>query len=121
MVHSITISFVVDPVSIIDIAVNMSELSFTMSPIILPLAFVSSTIWPLLNTEAVSETSDPLAVISGSGLEGVCGSLLPFSIGVVSSVFTDGLPGFVQGEVSTVGPLLVHDESSVPSGEEATE
>ena len=85
MVHSETISFVIDPVPVIDISINMDELSFSVGSVVFPLAFVLSTIWPLLNTVAVSKTTNPLPIEGSSCLELVGLSFLPLGIWIVLS------------------------------------
>lgn len=66
MVDTVSIGFVVDPLSIVDVSVYMDELSFAVSSVVLPLALVLSTIWPLLDTVAVSESSNPFSIIGGT-------------------------------------------------------
>ena len=85
VVHSETISFVIDPVPVIDISINMDELALTVGSVVFPLAFVLSTIWPLLNTVAVSEAADPFSVEGRSRLELVGLSFLPLGVWIVLS------------------------------------
>jgi len=91
MVDTVSIGFIVDPFSIINIAINMREFTLAMSSIVLPLALILSTIWPLLNSESISESSNPLSVICGASLESICSSLFSLSIRVVLPVLRDSL------------------------------
>jgi hypothetical protein len=102
VVHSIAVGLIVDPLSVIDIPINMNELSFSMGSVVLPLSFVLCTIWPLLDTIAISEASNPFSFIGSASLEGKCLSLLPLGIGVVLPCLRDSFPALIDSKVPGV-------------------
>jgi hypothetical protein len=103
VVDTIPVSFIVDPLSIINISVDVNELALSMSSVILPLPFILGSIWPLLDSVAVSEPTNPLSVISSSSFESEGGPLFTFGVGVILSCFGHGFSAFVDGEVPRVG------------------
>ena len=64
VVDSITIGLVVDPLAVVNVSINVCEFSLSVGSIVLPETFVPSTVGPLLYTEAISESTDPLASVS---------------------------------------------------------
>ena len=68
-VGSISVGLVIDPVSLVDIAVSMVQLAMTVSFSVLPGAFVSAAIKPLLFALAVTHTILPLAFVDRSTVE----------------------------------------------------
>lgn len=62
-VDALAIGLIIDPVTLVDIAVDVSELSEAVCPIILPIALITSTIGPNLDAKTVTEPTDPLARI----------------------------------------------------------
>ena len=83
LVDSASISFIVSPVSIIDVTVNMNESTLAMSSVFSPLARVLGTITPSLLSEAIAETTLPLACVDGESLESVGRSLFTGLICIV--------------------------------------
>jgi hypothetical protein len=75
LVDTKTIGFVVCPLAIINVAINVNELTFTMSSVFTPLSDVLGTIWPDLLTEAVTEPALPLTGVHSSALERVGSTL----------------------------------------------
>jgi hypothetical protein len=99
MIDSVSVGFVIDPIAIVNISINMDELSFSMGSIVLPLPLVLRTIWPLLNSVPISKSTNPLSLVSGISLEGIGRPLLSLGIWVVCSVLRDGFSAFVNGKV----------------------
>jgi hypothetical protein len=56
-VDAISVCFVILPLTFEDITINMPKLSLSASLVVSPIAFVSSTVWPHLNTVAVLHVS----------------------------------------------------------------
>ena len=75
-VDAITVRFIVLPLAIEDIPINMPELAFAMSFIILPFAFIASAIRPHLDTATVPHVTSPLPVIYCTILKPVLLSIL---------------------------------------------
>jgi len=118
-VDSLAVGLVVHPVALVDVTVDMGELSEALGSVILPVALIAGTIGPDLLSIAVSETTDPLASIGGSSLISVCWTLLSLRLRVVRSI-CDGLSQLDLGEIPAVGALGLLDEgdllaSRVPS------
>jgi hypothetical protein len=86
MVHSIAVSFVVDPIAFIDVAVNVRELAFAVCAIVFPLAFVASAIWPLLLTVTIPKTSNPFTTVRCSCFECVGRALFSSGIWVIGAI-----------------------------------
>ena len=109
-VHSVAIRFVVDPVSLVYVAIDMDELSLAVRSVVFPITFVARAVRPDLFAKPVAEAANPLPEISSPRFEGVELSILPFGVRII-----DGLAyGFfllVQGEVAAVCPLCLPDES----------
>jgi len=102
VVYTIAISFIVDPVTIVNVAINVDELSFTMGSVVLPVSIVERTIWPFLLTVAISEASNPFSVVSGACFESVGASLLSFGIWIVRSIFRNCFTRFINSEISRI-------------------
>jgi hypothetical protein len=109
-ISPIPVRLIVHPVALINVTINMYELSMTMSPVIFPLPLISSTIWPNLHTEAISEASNPLACVSCTSLECIGRPLLSLGLWVVLMVLGDSFAGFVHGEILAVSALSLFDE-----------
>jgi hypothetical protein len=69
VIDTISISFIIHPITIIDVAVNVDELSFAVGSVVFPVSVVESAVGPFLFTVAVSEASNPFAVVGGSCFE----------------------------------------------------
>ena len=61
----------------------MNEFSMTVCAVISPLALIAGTVRPNLHTVAVSETSNPLALVSRTCLESVKGTVLSLGLRVI--------------------------------------
>jgi hypothetical protein len=101
-IDSEAVSFIINPVSFIDVSIYMYEFPMTMSPVILPLAFVASTIRPDLSTEPISEPSYPLTSVSCSSLKGVKRSFFSLSRRVVFLISRDCLFRLINSKVLAV-------------------
>lgn len=85
-IDSLSISLIVDPVSLVDIAIDMSEFTLAMRPIVLPVTFIASAVLPGLLSVAVTEPTDPLPCVLCTSRVRVGGSLLTLSIWVIRHV-----------------------------------
>jgi len=83
VVDSVAICLVVDPGTVVNVSVNMDELSFSVGAIVFPLPFVLRTVRPALVSESIPESPDPLSIIGSSCFESVDGPLFSFGIWVV--------------------------------------
>jgi hypothetical protein len=102
MIDTIPISFIVDPVTIVNVSIDVNELSFAMGSVVLPISIVECTIRPFLLTIAVSEATDPFSVVGGTSLEGVGASLFSFCVWIVRSVFGNSFTRFIDCEISRI-------------------
>jgi hypothetical protein len=68
-VNSISVGFIVSPVSFEDVAINMPKLAFSLCFVQAPSAFVFSPVWPYLNPLAVSHVAFPLSLVDSSVFE----------------------------------------------------
>ena len=118
-VDALAVGLVVHPVAFVDVAVDMGELAEALGSVVLPVALIACTIGPDLLSIAISEATDPLTSICGSGLISVCRPLLALRLRVVRRI-GDGLSQLDLGEISAVSALGLLDEldllaSRVPS------
>merc|ERR1712086_140314 len=59
-------SFIIDPITLVKVTISMDETTFKMCLIIFPVAFISTSISPYLNTFSVTFTiKAPLTIIIG--------------------------------------------------------
>ena len=114
------ICLVVHPVSFIDIPVDVGKLAEALSPIVFPVAFVASAVWPDLLTVAISKATDPLASICSPSLVSVGGSLLPLRIWIVFRIVRDSFTQLYLGEVTTVRSLGLLDHRNLLTGSVTT-
>jgi len=121
MVDSIAIALVIHPISFIDVTIDVSEFTFAMRSIILPLADVLRAIWPLLFTIAISEATDPLTVIGSTCFESIGISLDPFGMWVVYLVSGHSLTRLFNCEVTRISLFTFHDEGSISARQVAPE
>lgn len=75
-IDAVTVRFVVLPFTIKHITIDVPELSFAVSLVVDPLAFVAGAIRPNLDPLSVTHCPFPLALVDGSILEFVFISLL---------------------------------------------
>ena len=85
-VDALPIGFVVDPIALIDIAINVGELAEAVRPIILPVSFVARPVLPHLLTVAITEPTNPLSGVLGARRISVGRPLLTFGVRVVRHV-----------------------------------
>jgi len=108
-VDSLAVGLVVHPVAFVDVAVDMGELAEALGSVVLPVALIACAVGPDLLSIAISEATDPLTSICGSGLISVCGPLLALRLRVVRSI-CDGLSQLDLGEISAVSALGLLNE-----------
>ena len=68
-VRSVAVGLVIDPVSFVDIAVCVVQLSATIGFSITPFTFIAATIEPFLLALAITYTIQPLTLVDGSAVE----------------------------------------------------
>ena len=85
-VDALPIGFVVDPITLVDVAINVGEFAEAVRPIILPVSFVARPVLPNLLTVAITESANPLSGVLGTGRISVGRSLLTFGVRVVRHV-----------------------------------
>ena len=82
-VDTSAIGLIVGPVSIVDVAIDVDESTFTMSSVLTPLTRVFGSIVPSLLPEAVPEAPFPLTSVHSARLESIRSSLLALLIRIV--------------------------------------
>lgn len=107
VVHTIAIGLVVDPITLINVAVDVSELAFAVCPIIFPFAFIPGTIWPLLLSVAISETSNPLSSIRCTCFESVSRPLFSFGMWIIWSILRYGFPALFDSEIARISLISI--------------
>ena len=85
-VDALPIGFVVDPITLVDVAIDVGELAEAVRPIILPVSFVARPVLPYLLTVAITEPTNPLSGVLGARRISVGRSLLTFCMRVVRHV-----------------------------------
>jgi len=105
LVNPCAIRFVVSPVTIVNVSINVDKLAFSMSTIFSPLSHVLSSIRPGLLAETITETSFPLTIVHGTSFKLVSRSLLSWLIGFINA-FRHSLSCFFLGEVFRRAHLL---------------
>jgi hypothetical protein len=108
-VRTVAIGLIIYPVAFVNITIHMNKLAMTMGSVVLPLTFVPGPIWPDLDTDAISETSDPLASVCGASFECVGRPLFTLRIGVIA-LLGDCFFGFIHRKVLAVCSLGMFDE-----------
>jgi len=63
IVGAFSVRLIVDPVTSVDIAVDMDKLALPVRSIVFPFTFVGSAICPNLLALSISETSSPLTLV----------------------------------------------------------
>ena len=97
-VDTAAVGFIVCPVAIINVSINMDESTFAVSSVFTPLTRVLGTITPRLLTETISNSSLPLPSVDGPSLESVWWPLLARLIWIVE-VPRHGFAGFLLREI----------------------
>lgn len=82
-INTISICFIIFPLSIENISIYVIKLSMSTSLIISPLSFVFSTILPFLHTESISLVSLPISFIDSSTFKFIGSSFFSFLIGII--------------------------------------
>ena len=113
-VDSSTISLVVGPVAIVDVAIDMDKASLAMSSIFTPLSTIFRSIVPRLLAKSITEAALPLTGVHGSSFERISGTLFSLLIRVVS-VLGDCLASFLLGKVFAAPKLLCSKEADESS------
>ena len=85
-IDALAVGLVVDPVSLVNIAIDVRKLTIPMSPIVFPATFVLGAIGPDLGALTISEATEPLASVLGSRAIGVRRPLLPLGVRVIRLV-----------------------------------
>ena len=85
-VDTLAVGLVINPVTLVDVTIDMSKLTVPMSPIILPTAFIAGPIRPYLSAFTIAEAAEPLSCVLGSRAVCVCRPLLPLGIWVIRLV-----------------------------------
>lgn len=62
-VDAVTVGFVVEPVTIVDVAIGVEEFTSSASLVILPHAFVARLVWPHHGALAMPQAPLPLALV----------------------------------------------------------
>jgi hypothetical protein len=113
-VDSISISFIVHPVSFIDVSIHMNEFPVSMSSVVFPLTyethlnlhlsitFISGSIRPHLGSITISESSNPLPCISSPCLECIGSSVFSLSLRIVFHVFRNSLLRFIHCKILAI-------------------
>lgn len=114
-VDTISIRLIVDPVSLINIPIDVDELALSVSSVVFPVSFVTSPVWPDLFAEPISEATDPLAEEGRTSFKSVELSILPFCIGVVNG-FADRLFLLIKRKVAAVSSLSLSNQRNLLSG-----
>ena len=68
-VRSVAVGFIIDPVSFVDIAVCVVQLSATIGLSVPPFTFIAATIKPFLLALTITNTIQPLAFVNCSTVE----------------------------------------------------
>ena len=105
LVDTAAVGFVVSPISIVDVAVDMNKTAFAMSTILSPLTTVLGPIVPRLLTEAVTEAAFPLTSVYCTRFECIRRALLSLLVGTIQ-VLGNSLAGLLLREVLAATELL---------------
>lgn len=114
-IDALAICLIIDPVSLINIPIDVGELSKTMGPVVLPVAFVAGAVRPDLLSIAISESTDPLSCILGPCRVSVCSSLLTLGIWIVRGV-RDSFFQLNRCEVPAISPFGLLDHIDLHPG-----
>ncbi len=85
-VDALAVCLIIDPISLVNIPIDVGELSKPVGPVVLPVAFVAGAVRPDLFTVAISEATNPLPCVLGARRISVCSSLLTLGIRIVRGV-----------------------------------
>ena len=105
LVDTAAVGFVVSPISIVDVAVDMNKTTLSMSTILSPLTAVLGPIVPRLLTEAVTETAFPLTGVYCTRFKCIGSALLPLLIGTIQ-VLGNSLAGLFLRKVLATTELF---------------
>ena len=68
-VGSVAVGLIIDPVSFVDIAICVVQLSATIGLSVPPFTFIAATIKPFLLALTITNTIQPLALVNGSAVK----------------------------------------------------
>jgi hypothetical protein len=105
-VNTESVGLVVGPLSIVDISVDVHELSLTVGMVLSPLARVLGTVRPMLLTLAVTEASLPLTVVNSTTLETIRRAFFTSLIGIEGFLRRNSLLAFFISEVLAASNVL---------------
>ena len=105
-VNTESVSLVVGPLSIVDISINVHELSLTVGMVLSPLARVLGTVRPMLLTLAITEASLPLTVVDGATLETIGRAFLTTLVGIKGFLRRNSLLALFISEVLAASNVL---------------
>ena len=105
LVDTSAVGFVISPISIVDVAVDMNKTAFAMSTILSPLTAIPGPIVPRLLTEAVTEAAFPLTSVYCTRFECIWRTLLSLLVGTIQ-VLSNSLSGLFLREVLAASELL---------------
>lgn len=103
-VDAVAICFVVNPVSFINVAVDMNELALTMCTVIFPITLITGTVRPDLLTKTVSEATDPFTLIGRTRSESVNWSFFTRGVWIVFCV-SNCLFLLINSEIAAISAL----------------
>jgi hypothetical protein len=105
-VNTESVGLVVSPLPIVDISVDVHELSLAVSMVLSPLARVLGTVRPMLLTLAVTETSLPLTVVDSTTLETVRWAILTTLVRIEGFLRRNSLLALFISEVLAASNVL---------------
>jgi hypothetical protein len=82
-INSVAISLIVDPVSLVNVPINMDKFTLTKCTIIFPISFITCPVWPSLFSYTISEPTYPLADVVSTRLKDIDWSFLSLGIRIV--------------------------------------
>ena len=112
LVCSHTVGFIIGPVAIIDVTINMDESALAMGSVFSPLSSVFGLISPDLLAKAITEATLPLASVNSSRFKNVRRSLNPWLIRVID-VLGDRLACFLLRKILATAEHFCSDERNV--------
>jgi hypothetical protein len=105
-VNTESVGLVIGPLPIVDISIDVHELSLTVGMVLSPLSRVLSTVRPMLLTLAVTETSLPLTVVDSTALETIRWALLTTLVRIEGFLRRNSLLALFISEVLAASNIL---------------
>ena len=115
LVDAATIGFVIGPVAVIDVAVNVDEAALAVRAVLSPLSRVLGTVIPGLLSKTISEAALPLACVDSARLESVGRTRLSLLVRVVK-ILGHSLASLLLREVLAAAELLGSEERDESAG-----